>query len=136
MSITHQEAIRGLNTGIAKAEALGVKVAIAIVDGHADLVGLIRMESAFLFLPQAAHGKAMATVVWRGQLSGALNERAGTPMMQAVNKAYGDKLFYQQGAVPIRRGDQLIGAVGVGGASSQQDEEIATLVATAIVGQA
>ena len=134
MSITHQEAQRGLNAGIAKAEELGVQVAIAIVDDHASLVGLIRMQSAFLFLPEAATGKAMATVVWRGQPSGVLNERAGTPMMQAVNSTYGNRLFYQQGAVPIRRGDQLIGAAGAGGASSQQDEEIAEAVAAAISG--
>ena len=136
MSITHQEAQRGLAAGIAKAEELGVQVAIAVVDDHASLVGLIRMQSGFLFLPEAATGKAMATMVWRGQASGVLNERAGTPMMNAVNKAYGDRLFYQQGAVAVKRGDQLIGAVGAGGASSQVDEEIATVVAEAIVGSA
>jgi glc operon protein GlcG len=133
MSITHQQAQSALNASIAKAEEMGVTVAIAVVDDHADLVALMRMGSSrFLFLPQAAQGKAMATVVWRGQLSGALTERAGTPMMQAVNKTYGDRLFYQQGAVPIKRGDQVIGAVGVGGASPQQDEEIAIAGASAI----
>lgn len=134
MSITHEEAQKGLAAGINKAEELGVQVAIAIVDDHASLVGLIRMQSGFLFLPEAATGKAMATVVWRGQPSGVLNERAGTPMMNAVNKAYGDKLFYQQGAVGIKRGDQLIGAVGAGGASAQVDEEIAAVVAEVIAG--
>jgi glc operon protein GlcG len=134
MSITHEEAQKGLAAGISKAEELGVQVAIAIVDDHASLVGLIRMQSGFLFLPEAATGKAMATVVWRGQPSGVLNERAGTPMMNAVNNLYGDKLFYQQGAVAIKRGDLLIGAVGAGGASAQIDEEIATAAADAIQG--
>ena len=133
MSITHQEAQGILDAAIAKADQLGVKVAIAVVDDHADLVALMRMgPTGFLFLPQAAQGKAMATVVWRGQLSGALNERAGTPMMQAVNKMYHDQLVYQQGAVPIKRGGQVIGAVGAGGASSQQDEEIAAAGAATI----
>lgn len=133
MSITHEEAQSILNSCLAKAEALGVVVAIAVVDDHAELVGLLRMsEPLYPFLPQAAQGKAMATVVWRGQPSGSLTERAGAPLMQAVNKVYGDKLFYQQGAVPIKRGEQVIGAVGVGGASPQQDEDIASTGAAAI----
>ncbi len=125
MSITHQEARRALDAAVAKAEAMGVKVAIAVVDDHADLVGLIRMSDAsYLFLPQAAQGKAMASVVWR-QPSGALNERAASPMFQGTNAMYGGRLLFQQGAVPIMRGEKLIGAIGVGGATAQQDEEIA-----------
>lgn len=133
MSINHREAQLILESCLAKAEEFGVTVAIAVVDDKSELVGLLRMsEPLYPFLPQAAQGKAMATVVWRGQPSGALSERAGAPLMQAVNKVYGDKLFYQQGAVALIRDDRVIGAVGVGGASPQQDEDIASAGASAI----
>jgi uncharacterized protein GlcG (DUF336 family) len=55
-------------------------------------------------------------------------------MFVAVNKVYGERLFYQQGAVPIKRGDVVVGAVGVGGAASQQDEDIAAAGAAIVVG--
>ena len=135
ISISHQESRRMLDAAVAKAEEMGVQVGICIVDDHASPVGSIVMGgAAFLFLFQASMGKAMATVVWRGQPSGVLNERAGTPMFQAVNSMYANQLVYQQGAVPLRRGEQLVGAIGVGGASPQQDEEIAVAGAAAFEG--
>jgi len=135
MSITHEEAMKALQAGIEKADELGIKVAIAIVDDHADLVALVRMSDArFLFLPQAAQGKAMASVVW-GQPSGALTERASTPLLAATNASvYDNRLFYQQGAVPFKRDGKIAGAVGAGGASGAQDEEVSRAVA-ALLGE-
>jgi glc operon protein GlcG len=113
---------------------LSITLAIAVVDDHADLVGLIRMSDArYVFLPQAATGKAMASALW-GQFSGALSERATAPIMQATNQMFGGRLIFSQGAVPVKRGEKIIGAVGVGGASPQQDEEIATAAAEVIAG--
>ena len=133
MSIDHHEIRRILDAAIAKAEELGIKVGISIVDDHGSLVGSIVMAGAgFLFLPQASAGKAMATVVWRGQPSGVLNERASLPMFQAVNAMYDNKLVYQQGAVALKRGNELVGAIGAGGASPEQDEEVATAGAAAL----
>jgi glc operon protein GlcG len=126
--------MKALQAGLAKAEELGIQVAIAIVDDHADPVAAVRMTDVrFLFLPQAAQGKAMASVVW-GQPSGALNERGGTPMMQATNNVYHGQLFYQQGAVPVKKDGKVIGAVGTGGASPQQDEEV-SMAAAAVLGE-
>lgn len=135
MSISHEDALNALQAGIAKADELGIKLAIAIVDDHADLVALVRMTDVrFLFLPQAAQGKAMASVVW-GQPSGALTERASAPLMVATNTAvYHDQLFYQQGAVPFKRDGKVAGAVGAAGASGAQDEEVAS-VAAALLGE-
>ena len=133
MTISHEDALKALQAAVAKAEELGIQVAIAIVDDHADPVAAVRMSDVrFLFLPQAAQGKAMASVVW-GQPSGVLNERAGTPMMQATNTAYHGQLFYQQGAVPFKKDGKIAGAVGAGGASPQQDEEVA-IAAAALLG--
>lgn len=134
MSITHREAFTALGAAVAKADELGVKVAIAIVDDHADLVALIRMEDAsFLFLSQAAQGKAMASMVWH-QPSGDLTEVANTPMFQATNRIYHDQLVFQQGALPIVRDGRQIGAIGVGGALPAQDEEIASAGVVALLG--
>lgn len=133
MSITLASAQQAIEAALAKANEMGVKVAIAVLDDHAGLVAMARMDDAnFLFLPEAAQGKAMATVLWNGAASGALMERAGMPIFSAVNSMYGGRVIYQQGAVPIKQGDQLIGAIGVGGASAQQDEDIATAGAEAI----
>ena len=132
MSITLAEAQKAIEASLAKAGELGVKVGIAVLDDHASLVALARMDDPnFLFLPEAAHGKAMAAVLW-GAPSGALQERSGMPIFGAVNSMYGGRVIYQQGAVPIKRGGKLIGAVGVGGASPQQDEDVAAAGAAVV----
>ncbi len=132
MSISHEDAIKALQAGVAKAEELGIQVAIAVVDDHADLVAMIRMSDVrYLFLPQAAQGKAMASLVW-GQPSGNLTERASAPMMVATNNVYHGQLFYQPGAVPIKRDGKIIGAAGAGGASTDNDVEVAMAVAAVL----
>jgi len=109
-------------------------VGFVIVDEHADLVAAVRMEGATSpWLLDIVQGKAMATAAW-GQPSGALAERATTALYEAVNKKYGGKLVYHQGAVPLKKGNQLVGALGAGGARSQQDEEAATAGAAALAG--
>jgi uncharacterized protein GlcG (DUF336 family) len=133
MSITLAEAQKAIEASVAKAKELGVAVAVAVLDDQARIVAVARMDgSRFLFLPEAAQGKAMATVLWGGQHSGALQERAVMPIMDAVKEMYGGKVIYQQGAVAVKRGDAVIGAVGAGGASGQQDEDIAAAGAAAI----
>ena len=45
--------------------------------------------------------------------------------MRALMQMEDGQLIPQQGAVPIKRGNELIGAIGVSGASGQEDEAIA-----------
>jgi uncharacterized protein GlcG (DUF336 family) len=35
------------------------------------------------------------------------------------------QIIPQQGALPIKRGNELLGAIGVSGAKSEEDEEVA-----------
>ena len=133
MSITLAEAQRAIDAAIAKADELGIKLGIAVVDKHAQVVAVARMDDArFDFLVDAAIGKAMATALWNGQPSGALQERANVPIFEAVKDMYGRRVIYQQGAVAIKRGDEVIGAIGTGGAASQQDEDVAAAGAATI----
>jgi uncharacterized protein GlcG (DUF336 family) len=47
---------RLLDAGIRKASELGVKVSIAVVDAHGDIVIVERMEGAVLLSPKIAIG--------------------------------------------------------------------------------
>jgi uncharacterized protein GlcG (DUF336 family) len=52
-------------------------------------------------------------------------ERANNPVMRALMQMEDGQIIPQQGAMPIKRGNKLIGVIGVSGASSQEDEEVA-----------
>ena len=124
MSLTLDEAQKALNAALAKAREMNVKMAIAVVDDHGEVLASARMDGVQGWVIEMSRGKAMASVFFR-QLSGALSERSNSPVFQGLNNIYGGKVVLAQGAVPIKRGDQVIGAVGAGGGKSVDDEEVA-----------
>jgi uncharacterized protein GlcG (DUF336 family) len=56
--------------------------------------------------------------------SAELTERANNPVMRALMLMEDGQIIPQQGAVPIKRGNELLGAIGVSGARSEEDEEV------------
>ena len=134
MVITHAQAVRMLNAALAKAEEFGVNVGISILDAHGDLIASIRMTgSEHPWLPEDSRGKALATIMWKGEPSGNLQERAGSPMLTWLNNNYQGRLNYLKGAVAIRdKQGQIVGAIGAGGAPLDQDEAIALAGAAAL----
>ena len=129
--ITLQDAQKVIEAAIAKCQSMGLKMAVTVVDAHAEVVAVARMDGVQGFAADVCRGKAMATALWR-QPSVNLQERANSPVLQAVSQLHGGKLVYWQGAVPIMRDGELIGAVGAGGARPEQDEEVAKAGALAI----
>jgi uncharacterized protein GlcG (DUF336 family) len=57
--------------------------------------------------------------------SGVMGDHADNPFTQALNRMNTGRLLFVQGGLPIVQGGETIGAIGVAGASSQQDEDIA-----------
>lgn len=132
-SITLEEAQKAITAGLAKAKELNAgRFAIVVVDDHGEVVASARMDGVAGWVVAMATGKAMASTFWR-QPSGALSERAGSPAMVGLNNIYNGKIVYVQGAVPVKRGDTVIGAVGAGGAASANDELVAQAAAATIV---
>lgn len=124
MAITHMEAERILAAAKAKALQMNLKVGISIVDPRGDLVAMLRLDGALWRTAPVSRGKAFASAAF-GQTSGALQARADSPVVRALMLQEDGLIIPQQGAVPIMRGTELIGAIGVSGAASNEDEEIA-----------
>ncbi|MFQ5860111.1 MAG: heme-binding protein [Dehalococcoidia bacterium] len=124
MTITLAEAEKLLQAAKAKAREMGIPVSIAVVDPRGDLVAVARQDGARWTTPEIARGKAVASATF-GVPSGELAERANSPVMRSVMLMQGGRFIPHQGALPIKRSNQVIGAVGVSGGTSQQDEEVA-----------
>ena len=123
-AMTLDEAVRMLGAAVKTADEMGVKVAIAVLDPRGDLVALHRMDGALWRSVPISQGKAAASAAWDAP-SGDLRERWDQPVLRALSMMENGRLIPWQGAVPVRRGDELVGAVGVSGARPEQDEEIA-----------
>jgi glc operon protein GlcG len=131
MSITLDEANRALDAAIAKATEQGTKMNIAVVDAGGRLVAFKRMDGAIWAGVYGSQGKAVAAAAF-GRDSGVMQERAGSPIIQGIMVAEGGHMIPSQGAVPITRNGVVIGAIGCGGGTGQEDEDCARAGAAAV----
>jgi len=82
------------------------------------------MDNAIWASAYGSQGKAVASAAF-GRASGEMQARADQPTPRGINAASGGEMIMGQGAVPILRNGIVIGACGVGGGTSQEDEDCA-----------
>jgi uncharacterized protein GlcG (DUF336 family) len=100
---------------------------VAVLDGSGCLVSFKREDGSSLLRPEIAHAKAWGAL-GMGVGSRALAQRAAVApaFVSAVNVLAGGRLIPVPGGVLIRSSDNsIIGAVGITGAQSEQDEACA-----------
>ena len=124
MSLTLEEANRIVGGAVAKARALNIKVSAAVVDAGGRLIALQRMDNAIWASAYGSQGKAVASAAF-GRASGDMQARADQPTPRGIAAASGGEMIMGQGAVPIIRNGVVEGACGVGGGTSQEDEDCA-----------
>jgi uncharacterized protein GlcG (DUF336 family) len=105
---------------LAEAERNNWKVAIAIVDDGGFLLHLDRMDGAAVTTAEVATGKARTS---------ALTRRPSKDFEERVKERPAFLMFpaglLVQGAVPIIYEGECVGAIGVSGVQSFEDEQIA-----------
>ena len=119
MALTLTEANRMIQAAIAKAQELNVKISVAVCDIGGNLVAFSRMDGASAASATVSQGKAAASAGF-GRPSGTL--RADSPVIQAVIATMGGRMLPAQGAVPVVKSQELVGAIGASGATAEQDE--------------
>jgi glc operon protein GlcG len=130
-SISLNQANRVLRATLKKADELGIKVSAAVVDDGGHLIAFQRQDGAIWASAYGSQGKAVASAGF-ARPSGVMQERATQPTPAGINAASGGRMIMGQGAVPLLRNGTLVGAVGVGGGTSQQDEDCAAAGAEAL----
>jgi uncharacterized protein GlcG (DUF336 family) len=123
-NITLDEAERVLQAAKKKAMQMGVKLSISVVDARGDLICMVRMDGAPWRTPYISRGKARASACF-GVPSADLTDRALTPVFRAVMEVEKGEFVPGQGALPIMKNGELIGAIGGSGGTSQEDEDAA-----------
>ena len=128
MALTLAQADACVAKGLEKAKQLGVLVSCAIVDEFGELLQLDRMDGASLMSPDVAEAKAVTAVNFRRATS-ALSSM-NPAVLNGLREVVKFKLLSVAGGVPIVRNGEVIGAVGVSGATGEQDEEVAATAAS------
>lgn len=136
--------LAGARTIIAAAEAkareLGVKSNIAVVDDGGHLIAFERMEGARPASVYTAMTKATTAATFR-QSTGPLPAGTQQPdpllnlSLQNAAAASGGKLTTLHGGEPVKVDGQVIGGVGVGGGTGEQDAQVARAGIQALLDQ-
>jgi len=109
-----------------KAEALGLKDNIGVVDDGGHLLAFARMDGARPASATTAQAKATSAATFR-QETGPLPAKGepDTVLSLAIQATSGGKVTPLKGGIPIVIDGQVVGAVGVGGGTGDQDAEVA-----------
>jgi glc operon protein GlcG len=109
-----------------KAATMGLKCNIAVVDDGGHLLAFARMDGARPASASTALSKAVSAATFR-QATGAMPAKGEPDLLLSLSlqSASGGKITSLKGGVPIVVDGQVIGAIGIGGGTGEQDVEVA-----------
>ena len=115
------------DAAIAKAESLGIRVSVAVVDAGGHVIQKARMDGAWFLTTDICEGKAYTSVaLQRTTEEFAAKVAVPRPQFYAGLAALsGGKIIAAAGGIPIKQGDQIVGAIGISGGTPEQDVECA-----------
>jgi uncharacterized protein GlcG (DUF336 family) len=120
LKLTHEGARRILDAAIAKAEAMGVPQCIAVVDDGGHLLAFARMDGAKVLSIDSSLHKAMTAASSRSNTG-----NVGADVDLKLGLATQGKFVNLKGGVPVVVDGHVIGGIGVGSGTGEQDLECA-----------
>lgn len=129
IKLTDEGARLLLDAAAAHARKMGVPQCIAIVDEGGNLITFLRMDGSRLMSIRSSQRKAM-TAANSGQPTGGLSADIETKLALATD---GD-MVNLKGGLPIIVDGQVIGGIGVGSGTGDQDREVANEALRALPG--
>jgi uncharacterized protein GlcG (DUF336 family) len=104
----------------------GLRLSVAVLDGGGHVVRVSRMDGCNFLSPDIARGKAYGAVAWKVPSLELANRFGGNAAAASgMVGISGQRIVPVQGALPIFDGGRCIGAIGVSGARSNEDEDAA-----------
>ena len=127
------EADAALAAGIAHGTALGLPFTITVVDGGSFPVALARMDGAALASIETSESKARTALLFAAPTNDlAAAVQPGAPLY-SIATATRSPLAFVPGGVPLLdSAGRVVGAVGAGGGTPDQDHEVATAAAAVV----
>lgn len=108
------------NAAMKKCEELGFKVSVAVIDRAGLAIVMLRGDGAGLHTPEGADRKAYTARTF-GAPSADFVKRMLNDPTSVGSKEY-TRVLALPGGLPIKVGDEVVGAVGVSGSPGRDDE--------------
>jgi len=129
LKLSSDGALKLLNAAIAKAKEMGVPQCISVVDAGGHLVAFARMDGAFTQSVDTSLMKAMTAASY-GVPTGDI--AAGIDIKLAI--ATRGKRINLPGGLPVIVDGHVVGGIGVGSGTGEQDRQVANAALAALAG--
>ncbi len=117
-------AIALVESAFARARRRGASISAVVADRNGDLIQQDRMDGAAPMTPDLAEAKAATAVNFRCPSAAVRNWARESPQLATLVRF---PFLPLPGGIPIFRGDEIVGAIGVAGCKTPKgDEEIAS----------
>jgi glc operon protein GlcG len=126
IELTLEMAEQALRAAQARARELGSPMTVTIVDEGGRLVLCARGDSTGFFTPETSRAKAVAAAAFRRSTT-ELSELAakGSAFWKTVPVILEGQALPTPGGAPLMRGGHIIGGIGCGGGTGDQDQQCA-----------
>lgn len=135
IELTLELAEQAVRAAQARARAVGSPMTVTVVDEGGRLVLSARGDGTGFFTPETSRAKAVAAAAFRKSTT-ELGELAnkGSAFWRTVPVILEGQALPTPGGAPLVRGGHVVGGIGCGGGTGEQDQECADAGAAAIKG--
>jgi uncharacterized protein GlcG (DUF336 family) len=127
--VTLRAAEEAIRAGLQKAEELGIKIAIVVVDASGYFVAGVRMDGCRGKADEAAKGKAVFAIgTPKGTADFIENRLQHNEALWRAMASRSD-IWPVQGGFPLKYKGRSVGGVGVSGAKHEEDSQVAEAAA-------
>jgi len=123
--MTIEEARRIISAAEQKAQEIGQPMNIAVVDAGRNLKAFVRMEDAWLGSIDISIDKAFTSASFKMSTLELVDLTQPEQPLFGLNTTNDGRIVIFAGGIPLKRDDEIVGAIGVSGGTVEQDQEVA-----------
>ncbi|MEU0284963.1 heme-binding protein [Streptomyces sp. NPDC006147] len=121
-----------VTAAVKDAEAAGLTVSVTVLDAGGHLLAFRRDDRAVLISGETSTRKAYTALQLDAPTADLVDAVQPGGLFHTLPTALDRPLLFIAGGVPVRRDGRLIGSIGIGGGSPEQDHGIATTAVRAL----
>lgn len=133
VELTLEMAEQALRAAQARARELGTPMTVTVVDEGGRLVLCARADATGFFTPETSRAKAVAAAAFRRSTTELAELAAkGSAFWKTVPVILEGQALPTPGGTPLVRGGRVVGGIGCGGGTGEQDQQCADAGAVAV----
>ena len=129
--VTLEDARKVIAAAERKAQEIGQPMNIAVADQGGNLVAHVRMDGAWIGSIDISIKKAYTSRAFDISTRDLAEHSQSGGQFFGIHASNGGRVMIFAGGVPLKKGDKVVGAIGVSGGSGEQDHAVAEAGAAA-----